>query len=63
MELESLARTDRYRISEILIVDPLDMSVLEPTDADVLTLITCYPISGLLPTGLRLVVHAEPLGE
>ena len=43
MELETLAGIDQYRISEILIVDPLDMSVLEPTDTDVLTLITCYP--------------------
>ena len=40
---ETLAGTDQYRISEILIVDPLDTGVLEPTDADVLTLITCYP--------------------
>lgn len=43
MEVETLAGTDQYRISEILIVDPLDTGVLEPTDADVLTLITCYP--------------------
>lgn len=43
MELETLAGIDQYRISEILIVDPLDMSVLDPTDVDVLTLITCYP--------------------
>ena len=43
MEVETLAGTDEYRISEILIVDPLDMSVLEPTDEGVLTLITCYP--------------------
>ena len=43
MEVETLAGTDQYRISEILIVDPLDTSVLDPTDVDVLTLITCYP--------------------
>jgi len=43
MEVETLAGTDEYRISEILIVDPLDIGVLEPTDEAVLTLITCYP--------------------
>lgn len=43
MEVETLGGTDAYRISEILIVDPLDTGVLDPTDASVLTLITCYP--------------------
>ncbi len=32
-----------YRIREIRIVDPSDLSVLNPTDSSVLTLLTCYP--------------------
>lgn len=43
MEVETLAGTDVYRVSEINIVDPLDTEVLDPTDEAVLTLITCYP--------------------
>ena len=34
-----------FRVSEISIVDPLDLSVLDPTDETVLTLVTCYPFN------------------
>lgn len=32
-----------YRVREIRIVDPSDLSVLNSTDSSVLTLLTCYP--------------------
>ena len=41
--MRTLTGEANYKVSEILIVDPLDTSVLEPTDQDTITLITCYP--------------------
>ena len=33
----------QYRVRELKIVTPEDLSVLEPTGTDLLTLITCFP--------------------
>jgi sortase A len=51
----------RFAVREIFITDPLDLSVLEPTDTPVVTLITCYPFYyvGFAPE--RLIVRALPL--
>jgi len=43
IELQTLRGILNFQVSEISIVDPLDISVLDPTDEPVLTLITCYP--------------------
>lgn len=43
IELRTQSGVRRYRVTEILIVDPLDGRVLKPTDEPTLTLITCYP--------------------
>jgi sortase A len=43
IDVESLAGTTRYRITELSIVEPTDVYVLAPTDAATLTLVTCYP--------------------
>ena len=53
----------RFEVAAISIVDPLDVSVLEPTDAPVLTLVTCYPFYyvGFAPD--RFIVRATALGE
>jgi sortase A len=53
----------RYRVDNISIVDPLDVSVLEPTAQSVLTLITCYPFRyvGFAPD--RYIVTASLLGD
>ncbi len=53
----------RYRVIGSRVVDDHDIEPLAPATSSRLTLITCYPVGGLLPTGLRLVVQAEPLGE
>ena len=44
LELESLERTDRYRIESITIVSPDRVDVLAPTAVPTLTLVTCYPV-------------------
>ncbi len=43
MELETIHGTRRYRVSELLIVEPEDVYVLDPTATATVTLVTCYP--------------------
>jgi sortase A len=43
IEVQSVGRTLRYRVTELKIVEPTDVSVLDPTDESSVTLVTCYP--------------------
>jgi len=43
VDVQSLASTTRYRVTEISVVEPTDVQVLAPTDNATLTLVTCYP--------------------
>jgi sortase A len=47
-----------YRVSSLRVVHSRDLSVLEPTGDDVLTLITCYPFSLLGSAPERFIVRA-----
>ena len=59
--LRTLEASQRFKVAEIFITDPLDISVLDPTDTPTLTLITCYPFYyvGFAPE--RLIVRAVPV--
>ena len=61
IELELRDGMQRFRVGETFITDPLDVSVLEPTETPTLTLITCYPFYfvGFAPE--RLIVRATLL--
>lgn len=48
-----------FRVSSLKIVDPLDVSVLDPTEDTVLTLITCYPFYYVGPAPDRYIVRAD----
>jgi LPXTG-site transpeptidase (sortase) family protein len=48
----------RYRVTSLRVVNPHDLSVLEPTDDATLTLITCYPFWVLGDAPDRFVVRA-----
>jgi sortase A len=48
-----------YDVRETTIVDPDDVSVLNPTERPTLTLITCYPFSYVGHAPRRFIVHAE----
>jgi len=63
IEMQTLAGTQNFKVSEITIVDALEVSVLDPTDTTVLTLITCYPFyfQGYAPD--RYIVRATPVGN
>jgi len=41
--VQSLGRTLRYRVTSLKVVEPTDVSVLDPTDEPSVTLVTCYP--------------------
>lgn len=62
VDLEAAHRTRRYRVVSREIVSPDAVRVLEPTDSDRLTLITCYPFNVIGPAPQRLVVVAEAEG-
>jgi sortase A len=49
----------RYRVTKTSIVNPDDVSVLEPRPRTTLTLITCYPFYYVGSAPQRFVVHAE----
>ena len=43
IDVQSLASTTHYRVTNISIVAPTDVQVLAATDSATLTLVTCYP--------------------
>jgi sortase A len=52
-----------YQVSLIRVVEPDDPSLLAPTDADVVTLVTCYPFGPSPHSPQRYVVRAGAVGE
>jgi sortase A len=54
----TLTGRHRYVVSELRVVDPRDVSVLEPTPHPVLTLVTCYPFNYIGPAPERFIVRA-----
>jgi LPXTG-site transpeptidase (sortase) family protein len=62
--LLSLATRDglaRYEVTEISIVQPRDVEVLDPTDEPSITLVTCYPFYFVGKAPERYVVRARQL--
>lgn len=49
----------RYVIRNTRVVEPDDVSVLKPTSAGTLTLVTCYPFSYIGAAPQRFIVQAE----
>jgi sortase A len=58
IKVESLVGTMHYRIAELMIVEPTDVYVLEPTDEATLTLVTCYPFYFIGEAPQRYIVKA-----
>jgi sortase A len=59
IELVLPGRTDRYVISEIQIVSPENISVLDATPVPTLTLVTCYPFYYVGSAPQRYIVTAS----
>ena len=59
IELEAVrGKKEAYRVERIWIVDPEDVSVLDPTPTRSLTLVTCYPFYYVGPAPQRYIVRA-----
>lgn len=63
VELDVAGGTQRYRVEDVFITDALDVSVLDASSRQILTLITCYPFDydGFAPD--RLIVRAARQAE
>jgi sortase A len=63
IEVELDHEIQRFEVEEIFITDPLDLSVLDPTASQVLTLITCFPFDyqGYAPD--RYIVRARRFNQ
>lgn len=57
--LETLGSTRLYRVTEMRVVAPSDVSVLAPTARPSITLVTCYPFYFVGPAPRRFIVRAE----
>ena len=58
IDIESQQGNSHYRVDEIQIVSPDDVSVLRPRTKPSLTLVTCYPFYFVGSAPSRYIVHA-----
>jgi sortase A len=59
IEFEGLAGSRSYRITDLSVVEPTDVSVLDATESAVMTLVTCYPFYFAGHAPQRFIVRAE----
>jgi sortase A len=59
LSLDTLSGQTQYRVTQIRIVRPDDVFVLEPTNSRTLTLVTCYPFYFVGSAPKRYIVTAE----
>jgi sortase A len=58
IEIETVGTVERYRVERTWIVDPEDVSVLDPTAVPSITLVTCYPFYFVGSAPQRFIVRA-----
>jgi sortase A len=63
IELETTAGTYRYVVKSTRIVTPRDVSVLQASGGETLTLVTCYPFYYVGSAPKRFIVHAALMHE
>jgi len=64
LEIETHQGTETYRVERAWVVEPTDLSALDPTPARSVTLVTCYPFYFVGPAPQRYIVRAvlPPVG-
>jgi sortase A len=62
LDIETLVSVTHYRVERTWVVDPDDVSVLDPTDAPAVTLVTCYPFYFVGSAPQRFIVRAIRTG-
>ena len=63
IELDTLAGKQVFRVERTWIVEPEDVSVLDPTPAESLTLVTCYPFYFIGSAPQRFIVRAVRVND
>jgi sortase A len=63
IELDTLQGTDVYRVERTWVVNPEDVSVLDPMSIPTLTLVTCYPFYFYGAAPQRFIVRAVREGH
>jgi sortase A len=63
IELETTSGTYRYLVKSTRIVTPRDVSVLEASGGETLTLVTCYPFYYVGSAPKRFIVHATQIAS
>jgi sortase A len=63
IQLDTLQGKDVYRVERTWVVNPEDVSVLDPTPTRALTLVTCYPFYFVGSAPQRFIVRAVRVGE
>ena len=58
IELTTLEGQQTFKVTRLSVVDPLNVSVIEPTDEPVVTLVTCYPFYFVGAAPERFIVRA-----
>ena len=54
-------RQREYKVERIAVVEPSDVALLEASEFDALTLVTCYPFGHGLRSPKRFIVRASPV--
>ena len=62
IDLDRIGQSDTYVVEKIEIVNPEDVSVLNPTRVPSLTLVTCFPFYYVGSAPQRYIVHASMKG-
>jgi len=63
IEVDTIQRKDVYRVERTWVVNPEDVSVLEPTSTRALTLVTCYPFYFIGSAPRRFIVRAVHVAD
>jgi sortase A len=61
IEIETMGGVQQYKIVDLSIVGPDAVHVLEPTELDTITLVTCYPFYFVGNAPQRYIVRAEKI--
>lgn len=61
INIETMSSRARYQIVDLTVVNPEDVYVLDPTDTDSITLVTCYPFYFQGDAPQRFIVRARKL--
>ena len=62
LSLTTLDGVAHYQVAQLEVVEPTAVEVLEPTDHDALTLVTCYPFYYVGDAPQRYIVRARQVG-